>query len=79
MTHLHELENQRCTCLPCPDCFGSGRTHIDRNGQIAMRIADATDIEPCPTCYESGIAKVCARCQAINYVLKYEGRILEAA
>jgi hypothetical protein len=44
-----------------------------------MRVVDATDLEACPTCQESGIIEVCARCQAIDYILKYDDLILEAA
>lgn len=79
MTYLQTLINQRCACVPCPDCFGSGQAHIDRDGRIAQRVADAADVEACKTCHESGFVTTCSRCLAIDYILKHDDQILEAA
>ncbi len=77
IAHLQSLENQRCTCVRCPDCSGNSQSHVSQDSRIAIRIADAADIEACPTCLESGIVKTCARCEEIDYILKSDALVLE--
>jgi hypothetical protein len=79
MTHLQAIIKLPCVCVRCHDCFGSGQAHVDRTARIAVSISEAADLEGCNSCHESGFIKTCARCLAIDHVLKNEGQILEAA
>jgi hypothetical protein len=60
----------RCECVSCGDCGGSGRVWYsfpgpDRGGQYLgnNRCDDLDEMDTCPTCDGRGITDVCDHCQ----------------
>ena len=61
--------NEKCECIDCPDCRGSGSVWCSDGRMSPWRFDDMGDSETCPTCGGDGLSLVCLKCQ-----LEYEDR-----
>lgn len=58
LSELNALYLKPCTCTLCKFCFGTPK--------ISVRV------DACKKCFESGVIRVCARCQQIDALLNRE-------
>jgi len=50
--------NEKCECVVCSTCGGSGFVWVSGNHMSAHRFDDTGDMELCPTCEGEGITSV---------------------
>ena len=54
--------NEKCECIDCDTCKGSGRVWVSGNEMSAYRFDDMGDSESCPECGGEGITFFCLKC-----------------
>ena len=59
--------NEKCECIDCHTCNGSGSVWVSDGHMSAWRFDDMGDSEICPDCGGDGLSYVCLKCQ-----LEYE-------
>lgn len=68
------MSEQKCKCVPCADCGGSGRVWFafpgpDRGGRYLgnHRCDDLDEMDGCHGCEGSGIVETCEHCIEADY------------
>jgi DnaJ-class molecular chaperone len=54
--------NEKCECVDCPTCNGSGSVWVSGDRMSANRFDDMGDLETCPDCNGEGISVYCLKC-----------------
>ena len=54
--------NEKCECVDCDTCKGSGTVWVSGDHMSAFRFNDEGDMESCPECGGEGITSMCLKC-----------------
>jgi hypothetical protein len=61
-----KLTDERCTCITCPECGGTGSVWFSFCGKYLgnYRCDDLDELERCPECEGGGLVEMCDYCQS---------------